>query len=233
MQKLLILCILTSILLISLVTAATITGDIYIYESGTAKVNLISDIPLNLSGLTFENKKIIGYTEALTKKGSEGWSLMLDVSSYDETFIDIHLPKNMKAVTAIEGDNSFLDLDSRIVTIITPGTVKISYITKPTSTQNWIVYMWILISTLIFAGIIFFVYKIRRKKDRMSDILPFINDNEKSILDKVIKKPMRQKELRDKLGLPKASFSRYITNLEKKRLIIREGDGKNKIIRSS
>jgi len=39
------------------------------------------------------------------------------------------------------------------------------------------------------------------------------------------------KELRKKLNIPKASFTRYILNLEKKKLIQREGEGKNKILK--
>ena len=46
-----------------------------------------------------------------------------------------------------------------------------------------------------------------------------------------MKGSMRQKEARKKIGIPKASFTRYILNLEKKKLLIREGEGKNKVLR--
>ena len=46
-----------------------------------------------------------------------------------------------------------------------------------------------------------------------------------------MKKSMRQKEIRKTLEIPKASFSRYLINLEKKKLILREGEGKNKIVK--
>ena len=38
-------------------------------------------------------------------------------------------------------------------------------------------------------------------------------------------------QIRKQLDIPKASYSRYLVNLEKKKLIIREGEGKNKIIK--
>lgn len=61
--------------------------------------------------------------------------------------------------------------------------------------------------------------------------MPLINDREKDIVELLMKKPMRQKKIRKVLDIPKASFSRYIINLEKKKLILREGEGKNKVVR--
>jgi uncharacterized membrane protein len=43
--------------------------------------------------------------------------------------------------------------------------------------------------------------------------------------------PKRQREIRKSLNIPKASFSRYLSNLEKKKLILREGEGKNKVVK--
>ena len=57
----------------------------------------------------------------------------------------------------------------------------------------------------------------------MKGIFPFVNKNEELIINKLMKKEMRQKELRELLKIPKASFTRYILNLEKKRILYRVG----------
>ena len=54
----------------------------------------------------------------------------------------------------------------------------------------------------------------------------------KEIYSEIIKgKEQGKKEIRSSLNIPKASFSRYLLNLEKKKLIIREGEGKNKVVK--
>ena len=73
--------------------------------------------------------------------------------------------------------------------------------------------------------------KRKKKSDRLNYVLPLINDQEKKIIEILMKKPARQKEIRKKLKIPKASFSRYMINLEKKKLIIRDGEGKNRLVK--
>ena len=89
----------------------------------------------------------------------------------------------------------------------------------------WLV-IFLLTSITYFA-----IKKIRSKKQKLKQAFPYINENEQKILEALMNSPIRQKELRKKLNIPKASFTRYILNLEKKKLIQREGEGKNKILK--
>ena len=85
---------------------------------------------------------------------------------------------------------------------------------------------------LILLVLGYFLYKkSRAKKEHLNHIMPIINENEQKIIEILMKSPLRQKEIRKNLNIPKASFSRYLLNLEKKKLIIREGEGKNKVVK--
>ena len=53
----------------------------------------------------------------------------------------------------------------------------------------------------------------------------------KEIIKVLMKKQLKQKELRKQLNMPKASFSRYMLSLENKKIIFREGEGKNKLVK--
>lgn len=216
--------------LMNFVSASYISGDIYVYENGNARFDVESDVPLNLEGLTFNNNKITGTTEVLTAKNTGTWTFELSLGNYDNILLDINLPKNSNSVSSLQGADSIMDIENKVITIVDSGKLdfKVSYKLKETANYGWI--FW-LILFLVLAGIYLLIKKTRKRKEHLEHVFPLINDNEQKIIELLMKKPMRQKEIRETLGFPKASFSRYLTNLEKKKLILREGEGKNKIVR--
>jgi uncharacterized membrane protein len=215
---------------VSSASASFITGNIYLDEEGNARFDAETDINTNISGITFENNRLTGNTnQLLTLKGGT-WTLDLSLPEYDDIFIEIHLPKNLVSIRSVEGNDNIIDIEEKTVTIADSGKLDftMSYLLKEQRNYSWI--YWIIAIIVLIVG--FFTYKrITKKKERFENILPMINDKEQQIVDILMKKPMRQKELRVQLNLPKASFSRYMVNLEKKKLILREGEGKNKLVR--
>ena len=122
-----------------------------------------------------------------------------------------------------------LDIDKKTITLLdSNSTFKIEYTLQEKPNYTWAAYLIVFIIVIL---IILVYLKSKRKKERLKNIMPLINENEQKIISILMKKPMRQKEIRNTLNIPKASFSRYLINLEKKKLIMREGDGKNKIIK--
>jgi len=218
------------VILLNLVSATYISGGIYLYANGEATFDVSSDFPINIQGLTFENNKITGTTSQLISLQEGIWTFELNLEEYDDIFLDIYLPKNLDSINSIQGSDSIIDFENKVITIIDSGKLdfKVSYTLKETHDYSFI--FWIIL--IIFIILIFFIYKkIKSRKERFDYILPIVSDKEQQIIDILMKKPMRQKELRKALGIPKASFSRYMVNLEKKKLIVREGEGKNKIIK--
>lgn len=218
------------VLLVSNVSATHLTGDIYLDEEGNAEFQVETDVPIEMQGLKFENNKLTGSTNQLLTLRGGIWTLDLSLSEYEDIFLEIHLPKNLISIRSVEGNDNILDIEEKTITLADSGRLqfKMSYILKERKDFSWV--YWFTVIIFLFAG--FIVYrKFTMKKERFQNILPMINDKEQQIVDILMKKPIRQKELRVQLNLPKASFSRYMVNLEKKKLIIREGDGKNKLIR--
>ena len=65
----------------------------------------------------------------------------------------------------------------------------------------------------------------------MEIIKQVLSDREKLILDKLKETgKIKSSYLRKMVDIPKASFSRHIQELEKKGLVKRIGEGKNKIV---
>lgn len=221
---------LTIITLLLKITSATfISGEIYLTNEGNANFDVETDAPLNLSGLTFENNKLRGATPELLSFQKGTWTFTLNNGNYDTIFLDIYLPKNLESISSISGSDHIIDIDNKVVSIIDDGELnfRISYKTKSSTNLSWLV--WPIIIILIILAYVLYK-KSRKRKEHLNHVLPLVNEYEEKILNLLMKKPIRQKELRKTLDIPKASFSRYISNLEKKKLIVREGDGKNKIV---
>jgi hypothetical protein len=211
-------------------SASYITGDIFIQETGATTFDIETDIPLEIEGLNFNDDTIIGSTEIFTIKEKGAWTFSLDLGEYETMLLDIHLPKNLDSIVSIQGVDNIIDIDSRVITLIDSGKLDftISYSTKETQSFVWIA--WPIIFIIIITGYFLFKHS-RKQKDRLTHIMPIVSDIEQKIIEILMKAPMRQKELRKKLEIPKASFSRYMVNLERKKLIQREGEGKNKIVK--
>ncbi len=220
------------ILLLQNVSAQYISGDVYILSNGDVSFFVDSDKELNIEGLIFENNGINGKTSSLTSKSGKEWFFILDFGDYEIILLEIHLPKNLKSINHLEGVDRIIDIDGRTISLIGENEklyFQIEYELKNENDFFWVFFSIIFILSLLVLYLFFDFFK--RKKKKLKDIFPLINDNEKMIIELLMKKPMRQRELRKKLEIPKASFSRYLVNLEKKKLIFREGEGKNKVIK--
>lgn len=209
-----------------------ITGDIYVNEQGKATFYVETDKDVNIQGITFSGGVLRGATDFLTSKSGDTWTFLLNSSGYEIILLDIHLPKNTYSVFSLLGVDSLFDVDEKIITLIGDDESLIFEVSYKIEDKNfyWFV-LWIL---MVIAGFILFYFIFDRflaKKRRLKQAFPYINDKEKAILDLLMKGDLRQNNVRKSLNIPKASFSRYVVNLEKKKLIIREGDGKNKILR--
>ena len=218
------------LVLFPLTSASYINGDIYVSENGVVSFNVESDVELNVNGLAYENEMIKGQTSMLTSKQGDVWTFALDFGKYDNMLLEVHFPKSLKAIQSIEGIDRILDTSEKTVTLVDSNKeldFSINYKLGDSNNYGWI---YFIIFVLVFLGVGFYAFNIYKKKYRINTLMPVLNENEEKIIKALMENPMRQKALREKLGIPKASFTRYIINLEKKRLIMREGEGKNKIL---
>ncbi|MBI2044849.1 hypothetical protein HYT23_02220 [Candidatus Pacearchaeota archaeon] len=213
------------------VSASYIYGDIYVSEDGMASFRVESDVDVGIEGLSFSEGNINGRASSLTSKQGDVWTFTLDFGEYEDILLEIHLPKDLRAIQFMEGVDRILDTEKKTVTLVDANTnldFSIKYKLRDSRDYGWI---YFLIFVLVLGVVAYFLFKIYKKKFRINALMPVLNENEEKIIKMLMENPMRQKTLREKLRIPKASFTRYVINLEKKRLIIKEGEGKNKVLR--
>jgi len=213
-------------------SASYIQGKMYVSDNGKVLFDLEADHFDNVfEGVEFVNGKIRGETEVLTSKSAGVWEIAFDFGEYDNILVDIYFPSGLERIVSISGARSSINLRERSISVYDSGRMNLSakYLLSETGNYDWV--YWIL-GFVVLAGIYFGYKKIKSRKERIEGAFSYLNAKEQKILESVIDKKSRQKELREKLGFPKASFTRYLLNLEKKRLIVREGEGKNKWVRA-
>jgi uncharacterized membrane protein len=231
---------LTIVLSLSLVSAST-ELTIHLDDKGNAQFfGETSASSLSLpSGMSLLNGKISGITTSLTSKSGETWSFSYSLADSE---MQIILPSN-----AIVKDTSGETFISRgKIVLYGMDEVKASYtLSSDTSTDILVYVVWALIVIVVFAAAIF-GYKFVKKKAKLSKdnktikgekpnrleiVRNLLHERQRNLIDLLKKeKKIKSSYLRKLSEIPKASFSRHIQELEKKGLIKRYGEGKNKII---
>ncbi len=208
--------------------------EIEILDNGFVIIKGNSNIDPGLNEIYFSDGKISGKTQALTSKNKDTWQFSLNINRiYSSSSIKIIFPENTVSISDITTNlHNNINLNRKIsidfIDSNKPIDIDIEYSLRDRFNISSLIYALLILIALTTA---FFVLAKKKNINKISIIFPTLNDKEKEIIKIAMKGPIRQKELRKLLNMPKASFSRYIHNLEKKRIIQREGFGKNKVIR--
>jgi uncharacterized membrane protein len=223
--------------------SATTFLNIYLDDTGNSLfLGETTDHPNLPSGVQIQNQIIQGQTQELTSKSGELWTFSYILPDSEITII---LPEGSTVRNLSSNSEIYLDEDNRI-SILAQETITVSYtISNQEIEDNYLPIIIILFLISIS------VYLIVRKKqlskksqsseeksqtkktkpDKLKILQGILSDREKTILS-TLKKHGKVKSsfLRKQTDLPKASFSRHIQELEKKNLIKRSGEGRNKFI---
>jgi len=226
-----------SVLLISSASALSVF-NVYVNEGGSAIFLGEADSQEGLpQGVTWhETGEVTGSTHALTVKDGAVWTFSF--SRFD-TDMNIFLPPGATVTSLSNGEVSIAS--GRIV-VFAHDEVVIEYtIGAVDESSSLTTLLWILLGVIGFVVVVFIINWFNREKqyappepqkhDKIEVLRGVLSVREQQIIDKLKElKKAKSSYLRRQLEMPKASFSRHIQELEKKGIIKRTGEGKNKII---
>ena len=214
--------------------------NIYVDETGEALFLGETEQQIKLpDGVKLENGEINGETPNLTSKQGELWMFEYSLENAE---MNIILPDGAVIKELNEGE---IGIEDNQISIYAKENISVSYIIeKQKESFNWYFLTGVI---LIFVLVIICSYfklkknekieknkpklKKTKKPDKLEIIKDTLNERERIIIEKIKeKKQIKSSILRKLCDIPKASFSRHIQELEKKSLIKRTGEGKNKII---
>ena len=230
------------LILFSTISPALATSYISIYldEAGDATFIGITDnnssefLP---NGIIIEGNKILGITSELTIKQGKDWKFSF---YFNDSLLNVFMPNG-----AIISNISFGKIktdENRIIVEVNEGT-NIEYVI--TNSNNYYYYVRFIILVLIIAGLYILIRKyllkrnkssarrknIGRRINKIEMIKEVLNERERLIINNLKGSgKLKMSQLRRVCNIPKASFSRHIQELERKKLIIKSGDGKNKFV---
>src|SRR3989344_432912 len=242
--KLLIAVLITFLLFVNLASAYTYL-NIYVDETGNAlflgETNEQTESLNFPEGIEVKNGDVIGGTQELTSKQGEVWSFSYFLEGAE---INVVLPKGA-IIEKIEGNESSIAIDNGRISVYVGDKANISYKVKVLRDYTAIVILAVLIILAVLGYLFFSRMKkqkgekrkkpinARKNKEKRIEILKqVLNEREKLIIEKLKEHKEIKSSILRKLcdDMPKASFSRHIRELEKKGLIRRKGEGRNKIV---
>ncbi len=222
-----------TVFLISSASAQTVI-NIYVDSSGRALFLGTTDEDVVLpDGVNLNNGEISGFTTELTNKQGELWEFSY---SLDDASLNVILPTSAVIKSASPSE---ISLNGNRISVFSEDNVTVSYelqeIIEPgffTRTNIPILIVLIAIAFILVIYLVNFTNREKRNKpDKLETIKQVLNEREKLIVDKLRSTgKIKSSFLRKELGMPKASFSRHLQELEKKGLVKRSGEGKNKFI---
>ncbi len=201
--------------------------NIYLDENGEASFyGKTSENPELPEGIYLKNGKILGTTQKLTKKEGEIWFFSYYLKDSELVVI---LPKD-SLIKNIDRGEVYIENDK--LSIYNKEKIEISYSIGESSYIVYFFWFAILVLIIIFSYILYRkISKKLKSKDNFEIIKQTLNDREKLIIDKLAEvKQIKQSRLSKIIEIPKASLSRHLLQLEKKQIVKRKGEGKNKII---
>ena len=207
--------------------------NIYVDSFGDALFLGQADESLILpEGIEIVDGKISGITSELTSKTGDSWLFEYNLSG-DE--MNVILPVGAK-ITSLSGGEIFLEKDQ--IAVFVKDNIKVEYVIEKESSKVDNIALT-LIGVAFALALMFYIKNYIKKsredengeKDRFETVKGVLNERERAIIDKLKETgKIKSSYLRKQTDIPKASFSRHIQELEKKGLIKRSGEGKNKII---
>jgi len=221
--------------------------NIYIDENGEAIfLGETDETPALPEGVRIDNGEILGRTQTLTDKQDETWTFSYILPNSE---LNIILPERAK-IQSISNPEAEISIDGKRISVFAKSAVTINYTVDPApnSFVANLPILVILLAVLIIAIVYLMNYSKRekrdkknkqtgkksRKQDKIEIIKQVLNDREKAILDKLKETgKIKSSHLRKLLDIPKASFSRHLQELDKKSLVKRTGEGKNKFVELS
>ncbi len=213
--------------------SAYIFLNIYIEENGEAvflgETNEFPNLP---EGISLENEIITGSTQSLTKKEGDVWMFSYTLEGAE---INIILPEGATLLSLSQGE---ISIDDNKISIFVSQGADIQYnLNSAEKESKTLLFLILTISLIIILSIIYFIKKKHsqttktKEPSKLEIIKQVLSDREKQILEQLKKAgKIKSSHLRKLTGIPKASFSRHIQELEKKRIIKRSGEGRNKFI---
>ncbi|NCN52046.1 winged helix-turn-helix transcriptional regulator [archaeon] len=236
MKKIMIIFVF-AVFLIGSLGFAHATSDVIIHLDNTGKAIFLGSTNENLTnllpkGVYVENGKIRGETTLQTFKSGEIWTFNYSLPNSN---IEVFLPSGGK-VTETNGD---VLIDGGNLAVYNENSISVKYIVEESSNPNLFWIFLIIFILLIF--LFLFSRKFNFEKTKKSSVKgenrkietfqEILNDRENKIIDILKEKgKIKSSQLRRLTDLPKSSFSRHVQELEKKSLIKRSGEGRNKFV---
>lgn len=217
---------------------------IHIDKSGNCIFLGETNEAIEIPNIKIEDGKIIG-ENSCTSKNKEIWIFEFELKNAEMT---VFLPENSIVRNLEDGEISIYEptnpFERERIVVYAKDKTSIDYSIGEDKFDYEVLYS-IIISIIILTALTLYYMRSQNTKaqqknkkskrsnktNKLATIKEILNDRDKKIIDVLEKHgKIKSSYLRKLSEIPKASFFRHITELEKKRIIKKSGEGKNKFV---
>lgn len=226
--------------IVSIPSAYALTQvSVYVDSSGRAQILGVSDEQPTLpAGVSLNEGRIEGYTESITSKDGGVWHLSYAIESSEALIV---LPEGTTVQSLSAGE---ITTNRGKIAIYVQNVSDIYYVVQPLSASTSTFGTLLGLIAVMVIGLAYWYSRRITKKtssshkkrriataNKLEIVSSVLNVREREIIE-VVQRVGKQKmsAIRALTTIPKASFSRHIHELVKKKLIRLTGEGKNKFV---
>lgn len=216
--------------------------NIYVEKDGTAQfLGTIDSNSIELpSGIEIRGNQIQGVTTELTSKHGSVWTFDFSAPSTEFT---LFLPS--EAVILDASNATSIGLNNNLIVVTSLGRAYVSYKLGAVQEDKQLKGLLLIgIALLLLIATYWATRYYKQREQKLSknkeaaktvrgalNLKNILNERENIILDTLKNTgPIRMSYLRKECDIPKASFSRHIRELSRKKLVVLSGEGKNKLV---
>ncbi|PIN82036.1 hypothetical protein COV11_00030 [Candidatus Woesearchaeota archaeon CG10_big_fil_rev_8_21_14_0_10_30_7] len=222
-----------SLIWIILLMFTSVQAELYYAES---TIEVFDNGGVQISGMSNHPLLQERTTQELTSKKGNYWLLNLTIEGiFSDYLFEIRFPEGANInYMKIPNILSITNDAGKVVITSTGSNTKASVlaqysINKTEQTRNW---MFTILGIIILAGGVLFIIKKHVKIQKYNYNAAALTDRQKQILNLVIKNKgsIIQSALQKELNIPKASLSRNIETLIRKKILVKEQKGMTNVL---
>lgn len=204
--------------------------SINVDRTGKSAVRAVSSQPVLIGNLESENNIISGTSEVFTSKNGRIWGFNFPFNkSVGQFVLVLSLPKNSTIINITANTHYSVSYDKGLKIVFLGNSIRpnisVSYTVGGISYTFY--FVSIMLSFFILTPFVLEFARTRTQSDITINIIETLNEKEKIVFKKLIESDgeANQNTIRHATGIPKATLSRIIYNLERKKIVARQKNG--------
>jgi len=198
--------------------------------TGRSRINAVSSRPFSIAGIESENNIIHGSSEMFSSKNGRIWEFSFPLNASVRQFVLVlSLPQNSTIINITANTHYSVSYSNGMKIVFLGNNIRpnISVHYTVGSVSYTFYFVSAVLGIFILAPFVLEYSKSRTQSDIAINIVETLNEKERIVFNNILENncETNQNLIRHATGIPKATLSRIVYNLERKKIVERRRNG--------